>query len=55
MMVHIIGELATAEKHMELRRSTMRNSKGGEEYAHNKKEFRKARNKVTALKRIINN
>ena len=54
-MVHIIGEIGTAEKHMELRRSTMRNSRDAEEYAHNKKEFRKARNKVLALKQKINN
>ena len=54
-MVHIIGELTTAEKHLELRRSTMRNSKDAEEYAHNKEEFRKARNRVLALKQKINN
>lgn len=52
-MVHIIGEVATAEKQMELRRTTMRNSMDAEEYAHNKKEFRKARNKVLALKEKI--
>ena len=53
-MVHIFGEVGIAEKQMELRRSTMRNSQGGEEYAHNKKEFRKARNRVLALKRKVN-
>ena len=52
-MTHIIGEVATAEKHMELHRSTMRNSKSQEEYAHNKKEFKKARNRALALKRKI--
>ena len=54
-MIHIIGEVATAEKQLELHRSTMRNSKDAEEYAHNKEEFRKARNKVLALKQKINN
>lgn len=52
-MVHMIGELATAEKHMELHRNTMRNSKSQEEYAHNKREFIKARNRALALKRKI--
>lgn len=53
-MVHIIGEVAIAERQMELRRSTMRSSKDAEEYAHNKMEFRKARNRVLALKEKIN-
>jgi len=53
--VHIIGALAIAEKHMELYRNSMRNAKGGEEYAHDKREFRKARNKILALKWKINN
>lgn len=52
-MVHIIGELATAEKHMEFHRRTMRNSKSQEEYARNKREFRKARNRALALKQKI--
>lgn len=51
MNVHVIGEIATAEKHMELHRTTMRNSTSQEEYAHNKKEFIKARNRALALKR----
>ena len=52
-MTHIIGELATAEKHMEYHRSTMRNAKNGEEFAQSKKEFRKARNRALALKHKI--
>ena len=53
MTVHVIGEIATAEKNMEQCRILMRLSKQPEDKAEYKREFRKARNKAIALKRNI--
>ena len=49
-MIPIIGEIATAEKNMEQYRAMMRLAKKPEDKAEYKREFRKARNKVLALK-----
>ena len=50
MTVHIIGELATAEKNREQCRVLMRLAKDPKDRAAYKREFRKARNKALALK-----
>lgn len=52
MTVHVIGEIATAEKNMEQCRVLTRLSKRPEDKAEYKREFRKARNKVIALKNL---
>lgn len=51
MTIYVIGEIATAENTREQYRFKMRITKGLEDKAEAKRELRKARNKVIALKR----
>lgn len=49
-MIHIIGELEKARQEREALRIAMRLEKDSEKRAENKREFRKARNKVIDLR-----
>ena len=53
-MIYVIGEVAKAEDIREQYRFKMRITKDPKDKAEAKREFRKARNKVLALKRKIN-
>ncbi len=53
-MTHIIGGIAKAENAREQCRLLMRLARTDKEQAEYKREFRKARNKVLALKRKMN-
>lgn len=54
MMIHIIGEIATAEKNREQYRALMRLAKDPKDHAQYKRGFRKERNKALALRQKIN-